>query len=131
MTFRIPSYCVKTFWLLAISLFVLAGCKKKDEKSADILSHAQMVKALAQIYIAEQKVNNIGLNLDSAQIVFDKVKGRVFQDAGVTDSTFKKSYDYYMDRPKEFELIYTALVDTLNLYEQRLNITRPTRENPK
>jgi hypothetical protein len=71
------------------------------------------------------------LNLDSAQIVFDKVKGRVFQDAGVTDSTFKKSYDYYMDRPKEFELIYTALVDTLNLYEQRLNITRPTRENPK
>lgn len=131
MTFRIRSYCVKMLWLLAISLFALAGCKKKDEKSADILSHAQMVKALAQIYIAEQKVNNIGLNLDSAQIVFDKVKGRVFQDAGVSDSTFKKSYDYYMDRPKEFELIYTALVDTLNLYEQRLNITRPTRENPK
>jgi hypothetical protein len=131
MTFRIPSYCVKILRLLTIPLFVLAACKEKADKPANILSPDQMVKALAQVYIAEQKVNNIGLNLDSAQIVFDKIKGRVFEDAGVPDSTFKKSFDYYMDRPKELELIYTALVDTLNLYEQRLNVTRTTRENPK
>jgi hypothetical protein len=131
MTFRIPSYCIKILWLLTIPLFVLAACKGKDRKPANVLSHNDMVKALAQVYIAEQKVSSVGLDVDSAKKVFDKIKGRVFEDAGVSDSTFKKSFDYYMDRPKELELIYTALVDTLNLYEQRLIVTPPTGENPK
>jgi hypothetical protein len=81
--------------------------------------------------MAEQKVNKLSLDTDSAQIVFEKIKGRVFTDTGIPDSVFKKSYDYYVDRPKELELIYTSLVDTLNLYEQRLNVTRPTGETPK
>ena len=39
----------------------------------------------------------------------------------MSDSVFKKSFDYYMDRPKEMELIYTALVDSLSLMEQRFD----------
>ena len=44
---------------------------------------------------------------------------KVFAESGVTDSVFKKSFDYYMERPAEMEQIYTALVDTLQLKEQR------------
>jgi hypothetical protein len=44
---------------------------------------------------------------------------KVFQNAAVSDTVFRKSFDYYMERPREMELIYTALVDTLQLREQR------------
>jgi hypothetical protein len=130
MTFNITSYCLKNIWLIILAIILLAGCAKKDKKPADILSHEQMVKALVHVYAAEQKMN-IGLSVDSANVVFKKIEGRIFDDMGIPDSVFNKSYDYYMERPKEFELIYTALVDTLNLYEQRLNVTHPTAEKPK
>jgi len=38
---------------------------------------------------------------------------------------FRKSMDYYMDHPMEMELIYTSLVDSLNLREQRVPAVRP------
>ena len=44
---------------------------------------------------------------------------KVFENAATTDSTFKRSFDYYMERPRQMEVIYSALVDTLQLREQR------------
>jgi hypothetical protein len=46
----------------------------------------------------------------------------MFAKLGVSDSVFKRSFDYYMDRPREMEQIYAALVDSLSLKEQRLDI---------
>jgi hypothetical protein len=131
MTDKTPSYWIKSIWLLAmVGLLILGGCAKK-KRPADILSRDQMVKALAEIYINEQKINKLSLDTDSSQIVFKKMKDRIFADLGIQDSIMKKSYAYYTDRPLELEQIYTALVDTLNLYEQRGNLNRGTRQNPK
>jgi len=90
-----------------------------------------MVKTLTDVYIGEQKVNQLSLTSDSSKIVFDKIKGRIFEKAGVPDSVFKKSLDYYIDRPLELEKIYTALVDSLNLREQRLNISSRAAKESK
>jgi hypothetical protein len=130
MTDRTPSYWRKNIWLFTMITLTLVGCIR-EKKPANVLSRDQMVKALAQIYIYEQKVNKLSLDTDSSQIVFKKIKGRMFNDLNISDSVVKTSYNYYMDRPKELELIYTALVDTLNLYEQRSNLSRSTRQNPK
>jgi hypothetical protein len=104
------------FFGVAIIIFC---CERPEERPADILSHEEMVRVLAEVYIAEQKVTNLALGIDSAQVIFEQMKGKVFEAAGVPDSTFKKSIDYYMDRPKEFEQIYSVLVDSLQLREQR------------
>jgi hypothetical protein len=123
----------KSIWLLFFALLFYSGCWK-DKKSAQVLSKEQMVNALAKIYICEQKIYKLALGSDSSQEVFTKLKGRVFKEIGTSDSVFRKSYDYYMDRPQDLEQIYSALVDTLNLYEQRGNITptAPTpRQNPR
>jgi hypothetical protein len=100
---------------------VFCSCEKTEERPADILSHEEMVRVLAEVYIAEQKVTNLALGVDSAQAVFEQMKGRVFEAAGVPDSTFKKSFDFYMNRPKELEQIYSVLVDSLQLREQRVS----------
>jgi hypothetical protein len=95
----------------------LAACG--DKKPEGILSRHEMVKVMEELYIAEEKINHLALSRDSSKVVFEVIKGKVFEDAAMTDSVFRKSFDYYMEHPAEMELIYTALVDTLQLREQR------------
>ena len=97
---------------------MMAACAEKSDYK-DILSKQEMVKIMEELYIAEEKVNHLALSRDSASQVFSVLKARVFQNAALSDTLFKKSFDYYMERPKELEMIYSALVDTLQLREQR------------
>ena len=83
-----------------------------------------MVKVLSELYLTEEKVNKLSLNRDSATIVFNYFNDEVFRKLGTTDSVFRRSMDYYMERPKEIEKIYAALIDSLNLQEQRLSIPK-------
>lgn len=103
--------------LTATVCAALFSCGEK--KPQGILTQAAMVRIMEDIYIAEEKVNNLALSRDSAKIVFEAMGDKVFANAAVSDSVFKRSFDYYMERPREMELIYTALVDSLQLREQR------------
>lgn len=107
-----------TSTLLAASIGVaLISCGEK--KPEGVLSRAEMVAIMEDIYLSEEKVNHLALKRDSAKIVFEAMKDKVFEHAAVSDSAFKRSFDYYMEHPQEMELIYTALVDSLQLLEQR------------
>ena len=79
-----------------------------------------MVKVMSEIYLAEQKVNSLGLPRDSLEQIFSVMKDMIFKKAGTSDATFKRSLKYYLDEPKTVEDIYTALIDSLNLREQRM-----------
>ena len=106
--------------LCPVVIFVsLQSCRGKEERPAGILSHEQMVEVLSEVYIAEEKVNKLSLPRDSSELIFRLMEGKVFEKTGVSDSVFAASLDYYVDRPQEIELIYSALVDSLHLEEQR------------
>ena len=79
---------------------------------------------MTEIYLAEQKINRLGLPRDSAEREFGRFKQLVFEKIDVQDSIFKRSFNYYMDRPKDMEFIFTALVDSLSLMEQRIESTK-------
>jgi hypothetical protein len=102
-----------------ILLAILLSCCAKEERPAGILSREQMVKVLMDIYITEEKVNRLSLRQDSALAVFDRMEQKIFERAGAKDSMFEKSFDYYFSRPEELHLIYSAVVDSLQLKEQR------------
>lgn len=106
--------------IIFIGLILFLSCK--NEERVQKLSQNEMVRILSQIYIAEEKVNRLGLPRDSAEFVFDKMKDRVFKEFSTTDSAFKASLDYYWNHPDEMETTYSALVDSLNLKEQSLII---------
>jgi hypothetical protein len=116
--------------ILTASNAILFSCAG-EKKSSGILTHDQMVEVLTDIYVAEQKTSKLSLGTDSSLVVFERLKGKVFQKTGISDSIFKKSYEYYVDRPVELEHIYTALVDSLSLQEQRLDITSYSKEEKK
>lgn len=112
---------------ILLSLALIFSCGGAGKKPDDILSQDEMVKVLAEIYITEEKVNSLALARDSAAQVFDLVQGKVFEATGVPDSTFRRSIDYYTDRPQELEKIYSMLVDSLQLREQRISPSSSTR----
>jgi hypothetical protein len=105
--------------VIILIIVVLCSCGKK-QRPPDVLSEEQMVKVMAEIYIAEERINRLGLRTDSATKVFKAMEGRIFEKTGVPDSVFRKSLNYYSEHPKQMEVIYTALVDSLNLREQRI-----------
>jgi hypothetical protein len=102
---------------LTTSFFV--GCKSAPPKPAGLLSKDEMVQVLANVYISEEKVTRLNLANDSATLVAAVMRSKALQQSGVSDSTFVKSFDYYMDHPTQLEEIYSVLVDTLQLREQR------------
>ncbi len=118
LTYRIVLSILFMILLLGVS------CGDSDADKNNILTQSQMVKALMEVYLSEQKINKLGLPRDSAEAEFKRFRPVIFEKVGVSDSAFKKSFDYYMDHPVEMEKIYTALVDSLSLMEQRLDSSK-------
>jgi hypothetical protein len=104
--------------LMAIIFFVF-GCGVNSTKPENVLSTDEMVKVLADIYTNEEKVNTLGLNPDSAHQVFDIMMVGISRADSVSDTTIKQSIYYYMEHPKDLDKIYSILIDTLQLREQR------------
>ena len=82
-----------------------------------------MVQVLTEIYLAEEKAGNLGIPYDSIKKVFSRFDSKIFEKKAISDSTFRRSMEYYMTQPKKLEGIYAALIDSLSLEAQR---TPPT-----
>ncbi len=109
---------MKHNYLILAVVALAIGCADRS-RDKDILTRPEMVKVMEEIIIAEEKINHLAIPRDSARKIFNVMQELVFENAAMTDTVFRKSFDYYMARPREMELIYTALVDTLQLREQR------------
>jgi hypothetical protein len=107
-----------------VGLLAASSCKR-ERRPNDILSQDQMVQTLRSLYIAEEHVSRLGLRPDSARKFFTRMEDRLFQDAGITREEFIRSFDYYVNHPDQWEAVYSALVDSLNLQEQRLSLPSP------
>ena len=104
---------------IVIMIILGLSCCNKKQVPEGILTRDKMVAVMSELYVTEQKISTLGVKRDSLSQMFDVMKEKVFAAQGITDSIFRKSMDYYMDRPLEMETIYTSLVDSLNLREQR------------
>ena len=86
-----------------------------------------MVSVLAELYIIEQKISTLGVTRDSLTQIFGAMKGRAFEKTGIPEAVFNESLNYYVDHPQSLETIYTVLIDSLNLREQRLISSEVTK----
>ncbi|MBT1687910.1 DUF4296 domain-containing protein [Dawidia soli] len=109
-------------WCPAVAVLVLLSCGGRQEVPPGVLNRDEMVKVLAEILITEDKVSKLGVASDSAYKVSDLFRARLFEKEGMTDSLFRQSMNYYIEHPKEMQQIYTILVDSLNLREQRASV---------
>lgn len=105
---------------LIMSLFILACSNEK--KPARLLSESEMTRVIIEIYLSEEKINRMNLRRDSAEKIFSRAQPIIFKKIGVSDTLFRESLEYYVANPVALEKIYSVVVDSLNLMEQRLTV---------
>jgi hypothetical protein len=104
-------------FVVAVMLILLQSCEEKKQEK--VLSRDEMVKVLTEIYVIEDKINRLTLERDSSEKIFEMMFQKISDKTGYPDTLIKKSLTYYRERPAEMQKIYTALVDSLSLREQR------------
>jgi hypothetical protein len=111
---------------LFILALLLSACEAKETPPEGILSEEQMVDQLTEYYIVEDKIVQLGIPADSAAKVMNIMTEKLVAKTGIQDSLFRRSLEYYILDPVKLERIYGALVDSLNLKEQRSSLNTGT-----
>jgi hypothetical protein len=104
---------------MALLMAWCLACSTPERKPDGLLSPEEMRVILRDIYIVEDKITRMQVGVDSSAQMMYVFKEMVLEKHKVSDSIFTASYDYYVDHPKELELIYSSLVDSLQLEEER------------
>lgn len=114
---------------LAFSLLGLLSCAEdeKPEIPADLLPAARLSSILADIHIAESRVEQMRLSPDTASVVYKRLQTDIFKKHHVTEAEFSRTYDFYLDHINELDKVYEGLVDTLGMREIKAT-TGPDRE---
>lgn len=103
-----------------IFLAVVFSCQS-EQRPTGVLSQEEFSRYLVDIYLAESRLMTTTLPKDSAVKLFVPFEERLLRERGLSDSTVKKTYQYYLAHPQELELIYDAVIDTLNLRQQKVS----------
>jgi hypothetical protein len=101
-------------------LLLFTSCQTEEKKDKVILTQTQLSTFLIDMYLAEARIDNISIQKDSAIKLFLPYEEKLMKKYNLSDSVLKKTYQYYIDHPKEMEAVYDAVIDTLSLREQRV-----------
>ena len=79
-----------------------------------------MVQVLMEVHILEAKMDNVPVEpYDSTQAVYEHFEKLLFQEQGITQEQYERSFNYYIDHPNDLEKIYNAVVDSLMVRQNR------------
>jgi len=106
----------KKFCLVIIGLCV--ACVSKPIVPDDIMSKDEMISYLIDIHILEGETSRLKIPRDSSQLLYRYFEDKLKSKHNVTDSLYLKSLTFYYSNPKLMEEIYTAVLDSLSLYER-------------
>jgi hypothetical protein len=104
--------------LITLMLVMLISCQK-EKRPAGVLSPKELSKIMAELYLLEAKGNSKNMVRDSVMKYFTPAEQKLYAREGVSDSIMRLTYQYYIDRPEQFEKIYDSVIDSLSLREQK------------
>lgn len=108
---------------MLIFLVFASGCQQ-EKTPPGVLNKKDYAEYLVNIYVAEAKLNTYAITPDSAMELFLPFEQSLQEKFSTNDSVIQKTYQWYLAHPEQLEQVYTAVIDTLNLLEQKAN-TRP------
>jgi hypothetical protein len=104
-------------WIALITCMFYA-CNS-DKRPPGVLSKAELVEFLVNMHVGEARIASVSVVADSAKKLFRPYEAGLLEKQGITDSTLKMTYHYYLDHPTELEAVYDIVIDTLSLREQK------------
>ncbi len=109
---------MKKYLFIAFLIITLVACEEKQEEiPSDILSADEMVNITIDMQLLEASFSNKNLPHDSAIFLFKKYEQDLFRQYKITDSTYRKSFNFYSGNPQIMDKIYERVVDSLSLRE--------------
>jgi hypothetical protein len=108
------------FFLILVMVLVFSACDEPVvEKPKKLVPRDRMVDMLTDMHIAESVFQNRRYSSDQVfQFTEADFYYSILKKYNVVDSTFEKSLIYYSSYPKEFEKIYSRVLNKLNEMEQ-------------
>lgn len=101
----------------------LSGCSKEETPPADTLPENKMAAILADIHVAESRVNRLQLrSLDSSLLIFGRLKADIWKKHKVDTLVYNKSYSYYMSHPQIMTRIYEKVNKNIEVREKKKDI---------
>ncbi len=105
---------------IGLLVLLVSACAQEKPLPPGVLTKTQMVEWMIPVYLAEARVQLLGVNRDSAYRLFVPLQDSLIRRHGYQDTTLMKSYQYYLDNSDQLEIIYDMVIDSLNLREQKL-----------
>jgi len=115
--------------IFSICFIALVACK--EERPEGILDKGTMTNIIIDVYIGEGKVSALNVQRDSSLIVFDAYEKLIYSKYAVEKETYKNSLSYYYNNPEQLDEIYEAVMDSLNVKEQKLKEEKEAAEKDK
>jgi hypothetical protein len=110
--------------LYFLILLGLVSCSKKEiVKPNSILDAKTMTSVLAEVHFAEATIQIFNLNsTDSSKKIGYQYYKNIFDKNKTDVVTFKKSFDWYKERPELFTVIYDSVLTKIS--ENQANATK-------
>lgn len=119
---------VKHLFLLLLVLSVLS-CKTEEEIPLDKLSMEQMIDLHIEFHLAEARVRELRVPIDSGMMLYRYIKQDILAQRNLNDSIYEDSYQWYLEHPIYFQQVYEQVIDSLKYLHEVVVPAR--RQDPK
>lgn len=114
-------FCFRKYFFLVLAIFIVfSACDEPVvPKPKKLVPRDRMVEMLTDMHIAESVFQNRRYSRDQVfQFSEADFYYSILKKYNVVDTTFEQSLIYYSSYPKEFEKIYSRVLNKLNEMEQ-------------
>jgi hypothetical protein len=110
-----------------LSLAVLAACGPESKnRPNNLLPEEKMVQILADVHIAEARIETNVIYPDTALMIFNREQKRILERYGVDEEQFRETYRYYLNNIRQMDRLYETILDTLSVREARHRVSDTT-----
>ncbi|HSZ25826.1 MAG TPA: DUF4296 domain-containing protein [Cytophagaceae bacterium] len=109
---------MKNYLFISILSILLFSCKEKPLVIPDnILTKDKMVGVLIDVHLLEAIISGKNISRDSSILLYSLYEKNLFRKHNITDSIYRKSFEFYSNQPDLINTIYLQVVDSLSLRE--------------
>lgn len=108
--------------ILFLLIIISAACVKKNEIPEEIYPKSKMAEVLIDIHLLEQKLDQMGMEYDSQQVMYRHFEQLIFEKHQIDTIKYGQSINYYYAHVEELESIYEIIVDSLSVREKTRDI---------
>ena len=105
------------------------SCKTEEEIPQDKLSMEQMVNLHIEFHLAEARVRELRVPIDSGMMLYRYIKQDILAQRNLNDSLYEESYQWYLEHPIYFQQVYEQVIDSLKYLHEVVVPAR--RQDPK